>query len=298
MIASVILLIEHDLQQALRITRSIELQSLPRPIRFVSGGEAISWAETNPFGVCVVDYDLPDMDGLATIDQLRQRQGNLPMILISSPAERAVRDAVHRRGIAFVPKGHDCAQTVATLIGRVVQPDTRPAPSPSAAADDLLTRLHPPGYQNWLRAIGRQLDINDYRRFSILEVEDGFVTRAFRNETSPIERLEFSRRDYVELLKAAMSARGRGNRRGSSNLLLPTGYEDFLRALGYQLDQDRIEALSITELDSSIIVAGMRRQVVGSMPIFSAFHRVLGPDEVARLLNEAIQRRESARPRA
>lgn len=55
-------------------------------------------------GCLVVDFDLPGMNGLQLIDQLRTRAAELPMVLVSTQPTRAVRAAAAAAGVPIVEK--------------------------------------------------------------------------------------------------------------------------------------------------------------------------------------------------
>lgn len=289
--STTVLLVEYNMQQAVQIVRAIEAQGLPRPNRVNSGIEAIAWVEQNPCRVCIVDYDLPDIDGLLTLTRLRQVQPNLPVIIVSGANSEAVAIAAYRAGaMDYVPKERDYQTQIANLVARVIQrrPDQGQGHGPNDA--NLLAKLSPPTYQNRLRVIGRQLDQKGLRSISILEVNDGFVVRAM-NSDGEAERLDFLNEDFLKTLKEALGTRGLGTRLFSTSVLFPTGYEDFLRAYGYTLDEKRVEMMTLTELDGSLILSGLKRHLTGDGPLFESCYQLLGPDEINALLEEAVRRR-------
>jgi two-component system, LuxR family, response regulator FixJ len=55
-------------------------------------------------GCLVVDYHLPDMDGLEMIDRLRRRKVTVPAILITSYANPMLRRRAAEAGVAIVEK--------------------------------------------------------------------------------------------------------------------------------------------------------------------------------------------------
>lgn len=75
---------------------------------------------------------------------------------------------------------------------------------------------------------------------------------------------------------------------------LPTGYEDFLCALGHRLDTKGAMAITVTELGQSIAVGGVAPLSGYCDVTMEPFHMVARPDDVARLLDEARRRRASA----
>ena len=109
-------------------------------------------------------------------------------------------------------------------------------------------------YENRLRVVGRQLDLYAYRAVNLFEVGGGFLVRALLPGSRVPDALEFPDRDFLPQVEAAIAARGEGERLRSTSPLLPTGYEDFLRALGHRFDQRVAEAITVSELDKFIAV--------------------------------------------
>ncbi|MGI8967534.1 MAG: hypothetical protein ACR2GA_00310 [Chloroflexota bacterium] len=156
-------------------------------------------------------------------------------------------------------------------------------------------RLHLPTYQNRLRVIGRQLDLAGYRSVNLLEIAGGFLVRVMQPGERVSEALEFPHTDFPDLLTAALAARGEGVRRRKNHPLVQTGYEDFLRALGYRLDEQYAEAITITELDGFVAVNGVAPANGYHETTIQPFQTLLRPDDVAQLLDEAFRRRTPAR---
>ncbi len=88
----VILLVEDDKALARRIASAVETRILgSRVIHVTSGEEAVLWVGANDCSVCLLDYDLPGIDGLETLARIRQRKPNLPVIMLSICRVRAGR---------------------------------------------------------------------------------------------------------------------------------------------------------------------------------------------------------------
>lgn len=285
---SVVLLVEDDKEQAQRIARALEQLDLPRPVHAPSGEAAVLWVGAHSCDVCLLDYTLPGIDGLETLVRIHQRKPGLPVIMMSNAKSEAVAVAAFRAGVAdYIPKKIDYHDAAARLVLQHVQGRSGAVPAPSATAE-LPEELARPTYQNRLRVIGRQLDLYEYRSINLLEVGGGFLVRALppgRNRAP--EALEFPDRDFPQLVTNAYAARGKSDKRRSASPLVPSGYEDFLRALGYRLDAHLAEAVTVAELDGFIAIGG----VDNTGGAFGPFQTLMRPDDIALLLDEAFQRR-------
>lgn len=154
--------------------------------------------------------------------------------------------------------------------------------------------IHPhliePTYQNRLRVIGRELDHQQISGVTIMEVPGGFVVRAQNRHEESIA-LEFLDVDFSQMVVDAIAARGEGETSRPATHLLPTGYEDFLRSLGYELDERIAEGIYVAEYRSFLTVGGLVPSMDGSG--YRHYSEVLGPREIREILDEAFNRRGS-----
>ena len=160
-----------------------------------------------------------------------------------------------------------------------------------AATTDLPPELLRPTYQNRLRVIGRQLDLGGHGAINLLEVPGGFLVRAFRPGERTPDALEYPHGEFPDLIAQALAARGEGERRRRPRLLLLTGYEDFLRALGHHLDAQHAEAITVAELEGFLAVGGLARVERYARTDIAPFQRLLRAEEIGALLDEAFNRR-------
>ncbi len=289
----VILLVGDDSGQARLIAQTLGQLGLPHPVHVRSGEEAILWVGAHGCDVCLLNYQLPGIDGLETLVRIHQRKPHLPVIMLSSIRSEQVAVAAFHAGVVdYVPKQRGFEDAVARLVQQVVQ--SIPAPQlvrPHVTSADIPDGLVRPTYQNRLRVIGRQLDLYGYRSANLLEVGGGFLVRALPPGSRTPEALEFPDRDFPQLVAGAIAARGEGGRRRSTSALLPTGYEDFLRALGCQLDGQLAEAVTVTDLDTFVAVGGVGKAQGPAQPVVMPIRSLLRPDDLAYLLDEAFRRR-------
>ena len=146
-------------------------------------------------------------------------------------------------------------------------------------------------YQDRLRVIGRQLDLSGLGAVNLLEVPGGFLVRAMRPQARSPEALEFPHDEFPALISRAIAARGEGERQQRPHPLLPTGYEDFLRALGYRLDLQRAEAITVTELGGFVAVGGLSTVETYQQTTIGPFQVLLRSEDIMALLDEAFRRR-------
>ena len=145
-----------------------------------------------------------------------------------------------------------------------------------------------PTYQNQLRIIGRHLDANGYRSISVLDVEGGILVRAFTSRRHESELLEFPGSAFGDMVREGIKGRGRRKSVNRKTALVPTGYEDLLRAIGYELDQRMAKAITLHESQGFIFVAGLSASENGT---FSPFDMALVPEDIRTILDSAFRRR-------
>ena len=149
-------------------------------------------------------------------------------------------------------------------------------------------------YQDRLRVVGQQLDRGRYRAIVIIEVEGGLLVRATPHGSNLPAMLEILDSDFAKLLATHHRWRGWRERR-TRNSLLPTGYEDFLRALGYWLDSEGASWVTISELVSMIAVHGWTgREGYRGVQVVP-FELFLTGEDIETHLEEAFRRRKPRR---
>jgi hypothetical protein len=151
-------------------------------------------------------------------------------------------------------------------------------------------------YQNELRALGRHCDDHQYRSIGIYEVSEGFILRAFTDISNPdsVEAIEVPDTDIQTLILKNFTAR-RGAQLKSHSPLCPTGYEDFLRALGYELEVNQAKAVAIQEMVDVMAVTYLQQQSTSSDSYVWEPRSVnLTASDIQELVDEAFRRRGSA----
>jgi FixJ family two-component response regulator len=80
---------------------ALELEGLD--VRLYSGGEEVlADAELPALGCLVVDYYMPQMNGVELVDKLRGRHVDLPAILITAKVSEDIRERAARAGFRQV----------------------------------------------------------------------------------------------------------------------------------------------------------------------------------------------------
>ncbi|MGH2409840.1 MAG: response regulator [Chloroflexota bacterium] len=291
------LVVEGNTDQVKQIAETMVTHGLPAPTHVRTGEEAVAWVGAHECDICVVAYALRGIDGLETLLHLRQRKPDLPVIILSNAkSEQAAVSAFRGGAHDYVSMGSGYAEALVGILLRVARTLSPRLRQPAIAqADTLAPAPLQATYENRLRAIGRQLDIYGYKAINISEVAGGFLVRALPQTGRSAEALEFPDRDAVEVLARAVDARGQGERSRRGAELLPTGYEDFLRALGHRLDAGSMEAITITELEPLIAVGGIALLDQNGTFMPGPFYELLQIEQIKYILDEAFGRRASQR---
>lgn len=158
-----------------------------------------------------------------------------------------------------------------------------------ADVEDITAQI---GYQDRLRAIGRHLDDQCFRRATILDVASGTVAHGVRRASLQQEGVVFSEAQLQQSIEEGEAERGHGASYGWRTDLLPTGYEDFLRAIGWELDRHVAREVVISELFTFVTVSGLMPDYTPTgHTTFQPFEWVLSAEDIRRLLDRAFRRR-------
>jgi hypothetical protein len=156
-------------------------------------------------------------------------------------------------------------------------------------------KIERPAYQDALRAIGRYFDRNIYRHVLISEVEDGYIARAFPGQvhTLQAEGIALPMSDVIALINSQEHVRGGAMNDVKMPPLCPTGYEDFFRALGYDLDQASASSVCVVELSGGILISYTVKNAKGEIERSQVFYDAPLIDEA---LTKGYQRRGKPAP--
>jgi two-component system, LuxR family, response regulator FixJ len=88
---------------------------------YQTGTELLKDSDIPDNGCLVVDYKLPEMNGLDLVVELRRRKVDLPAILITTHPNATVRDRAERAGVPLIEKpllNDMLFQSIRTALGR------------------------------------------------------------------------------------------------------------------------------------------------------------------------------------
>jgi len=130
----------------------------------------------------------------------------------------------------------------------------------------------------------------------MVETDDGFILRVFAaDEHDKADGIELPMSDIVSLINTHLQFRGADTPSAKTPPLCPTGYEDFFRALGYELDAMKVTAIRIIELSSGILVSFTAMTAEGALQRREALYDKARIDQA---LARSYQRRGSGRGHA
>ena len=87
-----VLIVEDEERISSFLAKGLEASGFTTSVA-ATGGVAISLSRTNDFDLMILDIGLPDMDGFDVLRQLRERDKNMPVIIVT--ARDSVGDTVH-----------------------------------------------------------------------------------------------------------------------------------------------------------------------------------------------------------
>lgn len=111
-------------------------------------------------------------------------------------------------------------------------------------------------YQLLLRAVGGYLDQERPCRFRLMEgIHDFALTLERGGQRKELQLIHFDRSTLAEQAEQlAQRRRVFETKYRESWALCPTGHQDFLRALGYELDDSRAQCVALDELEDALLV--------------------------------------------
>jgi CheY-like chemotaxis protein len=115
-----------DILRAMRYAEPLEIEAVP------DGREGLDAVVRQRPDVVLLDLQMPRMDGLALLKQIREIEPRLPVIVISATQENKMSSEALRRGaVAYLPKPFDprhVEMLVATFLDSTKPRPPKPVP--------------------------------------------------------------------------------------------------------------------------------------------------------------------------
>ncbi len=151
-------------------------------------------------------------------------------------------------------------------------------------------------YECALRVIGRHLDAEPSYHASVVERPDRFTVRwqpARHRTPERCEEFGWDKIRHLTVFQTAGRDVGRKHRRLTGLWSdFPTGQEDFFRALGFELDQDKALNVTIDEFSDHVSVAFVRPSGSRTSP-FESRRLTFSRMDIDALIRSAQTRRAS-----
>jgi hypothetical protein len=148
-------------------------------------------------------------------------------------------------------------------------------------------------YQEALRMIGAHLDAHRATRARVLEDESGFIVSYQGDDNLDLTTDHFT---YSDVFDFQIEGEARRSRQVDVSEY-PRTYQDFLRALGYELDQAEACEILLDELDDETTVVTYQHTDRDSVLMWKKGIVTVGPKERAALLASAHGRRQTSEGR-
>ena len=130
-----ILLVEDDNAHAELIQRSLARGGEVSVLRAPNAQRAMSLLDNRPFHVVVLDYSLPDRDGLDVLKDIRTRHGNLPVVFLTAADSAEICVQALKGGAAdYVVKKRNYLDVLPGVVAQACSAAAETAEAP--AADD------------------------------------------------------------------------------------------------------------------------------------------------------------------
>jgi hypothetical protein len=153
-------------------------------------------------------------------------------------------------------------------------------------------------YQPTLRAVGKYLDERSSCRLNVLELPDGYLVRYQGSDEAPDQiAVNFSWAQLLgqgEMLEERRTKEDRRLFSSARNDSAPSrpgeGYENFLRALGYELDRSQAYTITLDEVDDGMVLTYL---FIDARQSFLPHKRMvfLTPKELDTVKQDALDRR-------
>jgi hypothetical protein len=157
-----------------------------------------------------------------------------------------------------------------------------------AMRKDTVLEIEALSYQVALRALGAWLDDEGHAPgIRIVETTEGFVVQQSSPDRTGVETSESVPFDRVWNLADSTTRRKRSKEKDG-------GYQNLLRAVGYELDEADAHAVLLEQIDDDLLLTYLRPQYVGGYSLLKQFS-IIRPEMRTEMLRAAQGRRSPGR---
>lgn len=112
----VVLVVDDRCDDRVILRNLLELEGF-RVVEAKDGMEAVKTVKKGNFDVCLVDFKMPGMDGIETIENIKEITPNIGVILMSAyTLDEAIKAEIkEKRGLAFIRKPYDINNLLSIL---------------------------------------------------------------------------------------------------------------------------------------------------------------------------------------
>jgi two-component system response regulator AtoC len=94
-------------------------------VKAYTGEEGVALFEDSGFDAVMLDMTLPEMHGLQTLQEIRSRNANVPVVVVTGETDAATRHACERLGVqGYLAKPADHREIISSLRGALEDPKT------------------------------------------------------------------------------------------------------------------------------------------------------------------------------
>ncbi len=150
-----ILLVEDDNSHAELIQRSLARGHQVNVVRAPNAHRALSLLDDRPINVVVLDYSLPDRDGLDVLKDIRTRHADLPVVFLTSADSAEIcAKALKGGAVDYVVKKRNYLEVLPSVVSQAC-PSVGPQPTPRVPRNEVALVGESPPIEQLRAAIRR-----------------------------------------------------------------------------------------------------------------------------------------------
>jgi two-component system, NtrC family, response regulator HydG len=154
-VAMNILLVEDDNSHAELIQRSLARGNQVNVLRAPNAHRALSLLDDRPINVVVLDYSLPDRDGLDVLKDIRTRHADLPVVFVTSADSAEIcAKALKGGAVDYVVKKRNYLEVLPSVVSQAC-PSLGPRPTARVSQNDVTLVGESPAIEQLRAAIRR-----------------------------------------------------------------------------------------------------------------------------------------------